>query len=574
MKKILPLFVLLLSALTTFSQTVTLTFTGRDANNHYLPMNRVVIANATQGWQETIYYPDTVFTMGGTGIADNAANGDFGLRQNNPNPFNGTTEATLNVADAGEVVMELADVNGRIVETWRAASLQMGNHYFRINVSAAGIYFLTARQNGQTSSIKMVNNGQGATNKIEYRDFVNANNMVETRCTTSLQNNNSKGVATHPFALGDDMIYTGYVTVGGTEYQSQMIHQNQFVSETFVLNFNASAPTGLPTVTTDAATNVLGHSATCGGNVTADGGYSVLARGVCWSTSPNPVFNDNHVSCGDGLGVFSCQLTGLEEGTTYYVRAYAVNSVGTAYGNQVSFTTNPGGQPCSGTPTVTDYDNNTYNTVKIGNQCWMKQNLKTTHYADGTSISLGSSSTTTTAYRYYPNNNSGNVSTYGYLYNWPAVMGGSSSSEANPSGVQGICPTGWHVPSDAEWTQLTTYVKSQSEYVCDGCSGTDDEWYTNCIAKALASTTGWYSSDEPCAPDNNPSANNATGFSAVPAGSYFGNCINFGFNMYFWSATQYSSSYVFSRYLGFGSDVVFRYISEKLGGYSVRCLRD
>lgn len=123
MKKIVVVFVLLLSALTAFSQTVTLTFTGRDANNQHLPMDRVVIANATQGWQETIYYPDTVLTMGGTGIADNAAKGDFGLRQNNPNPFVGTTYATLQTMDAGEAILEMTDVNGRIVETWRAASL-------------------------------------------------------------------------------------------------------------------------------------------------------------------------------------------------------------------------------------------------------------------------------------------------------------------------------------------------------------------------------------------------------------------------------------------------------------------
>lgn len=183
MKKNSAVFVLLLSVLTAFSQTVTLTFTGRDADNHYLPMNRVVIANVTQGWQETIYYPDTVFTMGGTSIADNAVNGDFGLRQNNPNPFIGTTYATLQTMDAGEVILEMTDVNGRIVETQNFSFLQQGTHQFRINVAAAGIYFLTARQNGQTSSIKMVNNGQGATNRIEYQNFVdtrNNNNNVET----------------------------------------------------------------------------------------------------------------------------------------------------------------------------------------------------------------------------------------------------------------------------------------------------------------------------------------------------------------------------------------------------------
>ena len=84
--------------------------------------------------------------------------------------------------------------------------------------------------------------------------------------------------------------------------------------------------------------------------------------------------------------------------------------------------------------------------------------------------------------------------TYGLLYNWKAVTRNSSSSSSNPSNVQGICPTGWHVPSDAEWTQLTNYVSSQSEYVC----GNDEEN----IAKVLASTTGWNISTNTCAVGN------------------------------------------------------------------------
>ena len=138
-------------------------------------------------------------------------------------------------------------------------------------------------------------------------------------------------------------------------------------------------------------------------------------------------------------------------------------------------------QPTTDGPSqpVTDIDGNEYKTVKLGNQVWMAENLRTTRYADGTPIPLGTEASLDVAYRYYPNYNRANVSKYGYLYNWAAVMNGSASSEANPSGVQGICPDGWHVPSDAEWTELTNYVSSQSQYVCG-----DD---TNYIAKALAS---------------------------------------------------------------------------------------
>ncbi len=215
---------------------------------------------------------------------------------------------------------------------------------------------------------------------------------------------------------------------------------------------------------------------------------------------------------------------------------------------------------------VTDIDGNEYKTVKLGNQVWMAENLRTTRYADGTPIPLGTEASSTTAYRYYPDDNSANVSDYGYLYNWAAVMNGSLSSEANPSGVQGICPDGWHVPSDAEWTELENYVKSQSQYVC-GSS-------TSYIAKALASEEGWNSYDEEFAVGYNPDANNATGFSACPAGDYRGPYDNFGDYAIFWSATQGASDNAYYRILNYYNAIVYRNYDSKYYGYSVRCVRD
>lgn len=217
--------------------------------------------------------------------------------------------------------------------------------------------------------------------------------------------------------------------------------------------------------------------------------------------------------------------------------------------------------------TVSDYDGNRYQTVLIGDQCWMKENLRTTHYSDGTSISLGGTTSITTAYRYYPNNNSGNVKKYGYLYNWPAVMRNASSISANPSGVLGICPTGWHVPSDAEWMQLANYVGGQSQYVCGGNNSN--------IAKALASTTEWSSSSNTCAVGNTPFSNNATDFSIVPAG-YYSNLgfTGFGRIVYFWSSTQVSKFNAYSLYLYCDYAIVYSHDANKYLGYSVRCLRD
>ena len=221
---------------------------------------------------------------------------------------------------------------------------------------------------------------------------------------------------------------------------------------------------------------------------------------------------------------------------------------------------------------VTDIDGNHYDAVQIGNQVWMAENLRTTKYADGTTIPMGSTYSYTDPYRYAPGSgqsneeNMDNVSRYGYLYNWPAVMHGASSSESNPSGVQGICPNGWHVPSDAEWTQLTNYMKTQPAYMA---SGNADH-----LAKALSATWGWNSTSATDAPGNNPSTNNATGFSALPAGYYDGIYGCFGVGPYFWSATEDNGIGAYYRYLGYDNAGVGGDNGGKSYGFSVRCVRD
>lgn len=323
--------------------------------------------------------------------------------------------------------------------------------------------------------------------------------------------------------------------------------------------FTTAAPT-LPMVTTDEVTNITGTTAVSGGEVTHEGASEVIKHGVCWGTSHNPTLDDHYTEANGG-GSFASNLMNLVPGTTYYVRAYATNSNGTGYGNEVSFTTT---FTC-GTSTVQDNDPtpNTYTTVQIGNQCWMAENLRSTRYADGTPIAEGTDLSETTPYRYAPGNNP--VATYGYLYNWVAVMHGANSSEANPSGVQGICPTGWHVPSDAEWTELTDFVSEH--YACGGNSSNN--------AKALASKNGWNPSDETCAVGNNPDNNNATGFDALPAGFYDGSYDNSGGrSASFWSTAEFSSISAWRRFLGYFEPTVVNNGVMKDRGCSVRCLKD
>lgn len=323
-----------------------------------------------------------------------------------------------------------------------------------------------------------------------------------------------------------------------------------------------------PTVTTNSVFSIASTTAVCGGNVTDDGGATVTERGVCWSTNPNPTIVDNHTIDGSGNGGFTSNLIGLEHSTTYYIRAYATNSMGTAYGEEKIFsTTAQDGAPCQGSATVTDSDGNTYNTVQIGTQCWMKENLRTTKYADGTTLTQGNEQSYTVAYWYYPNNNPSNKTTYGLLYNWKAVMRNSSSSTSNPSDVQGICPMGWHVPSDAEWTQLTNYVSSQSQFVCG-----DNNTY---IAKALASTIGWGDATDICAVGNAQNENNATIFSIFPSGWYYGNYGAMGNYAFYWSTTESNSNDVWIRMLYKGTAYVGRNGNYyKCRGLSIRCVKD
>ncbi len=294
----------------------------------------------------------------------------------------------------------------------------------------------------------------------------------------------------------------------------------------------------LAVVTTNEVSNISTISADCGGNISSDGGADVTARGICWDTKANPTILNNKTNDGTGTGTFTSKLTGLSDGTIYYVRAYATNSAGTAYGAQTLFTT--------GSNSVTDIDGHLYETVIFDGKVWMTQNLYVTKYNNGDAIPNITdkavwSTLTTGSFAVY-NNENNNVGTYGLLYNWYAV-----------GDARGICPSGWHVATDAEWSSLSDFLGGKE------ISGGK--------LKSVG-TTEWTIP--------NKGATNQSGFTGLPGGARGsnGNYGSIGAYGFFWTNTALSLQFANYYYLDYSTTALERSDSDKKLGLSVRCVRN
>jgi uncharacterized protein (TIGR02145 family) len=412
-------------------------------------------------------------------------------------------------------------------------------------------------------------------------------------------------------------------------------------------------PTAIPLLTTTPITNVTATTATSGGNITSDGGATITVSGVCWSTTANPTTSDSKTTDGSATGQFVSEITGLTAGLTFYVRAYATNSVGTAYGIDMSSSTlgqvpesltqpatnkTATGATLNGTVnandlattvtfeyglttsygstasatqspvigntntiitasvtgltaatvyhfrikavnslgttygidltfttysgTVADVDGNVYQTVTIGTQVWMAENLKTTKYRNSdligttTPATLDISAEATPKYQWAYDGNESNVNTYGRLYTWYAITDNRN-----------VCPTGWHIPTDAEWTTLTDYLTNNGY----GYWGIGDN-----LAKPMAATSGWTTNTLASTPGNDQANNNSSGFSALPSGfrPFDGTYNYIGNSGFWWSSTEYSSTDAYSRIIQYDNGYVNSFSIYEHYGISVRCLRD
>ncbi|HEY5591820.1 MAG TPA: fibrobacter succinogenes major paralogous domain-containing protein [Paludibacter sp.] len=304
----------------------------------------------------------------------------------------------------------------------------------------------------------------------------------------------------------------------------------------------------LPTLNTNQVTGITSTTATSVGVITNDGGAPITARGICWNIFINPTLSNSKTIEGAGNGSFTSAISGLSQNTKYYFRAYATNITGTSYGENVEFTTSSeilfNGNLTYGT--VPDIEGNIYKTIQIGDQIWMAENLKTTKYNDGTSISNveGSSfpSLTGGAYCWY-NDNVYNKNIYGALYNWYTVNTGK------------LAPTGWHVPTNEEWNTLTTYLGGVNVTGLKIKEAGHLHWGTDNLAT------------------------NESGFSGLPCGviDIYGVFKRYGVEGTWWSSTgQTDAKYAWLRSTDTTSPGLYKdYTSSyKQNGYAVRCVKN
>lgn len=316
-----------------------------------------------------------------------------------------------------------------------------------------------------------------------------------------------------------------------------------------------------PDLMTVSITNTTTTSALITCNIISNFGLPISESGICWGMSEDPTISDNIIiNATPACGYYIINITDLTPNTIYYLRAYAINSIGTGYGNGLKLKTFSG--------TMMDSDGNTYFTVDIGEQTWMAENLKTTKYNDGTAIPLVADNEQwgnllTPAYCWFQNDYPTYGTAYGALYNWYTVK------------TEILCPTGWHVPTDNDWTILENYLVNNG-FNYDGSMD------FNKVAKSLATTHNWTSSLFTGSPGNTdfPYKRNASGFSALAGGFRFGQDGMFtqsGEIASWWTSsyTYLSNTSVYRREIRFIAADCRRLEEGNLRkGLSVRCLKN
>jgi uncharacterized protein (TIGR02145 family) len=308
-----------------------------------------------------------------------------------------------------------------------------------------------------------------------------------------------------------------------------------------------------PSITSSTVTGTTKYGASVGGTITSNGGSIISVSGICWSTTATPTTSDSKTTDGTTSGTFTSTITGLTAGTTYFVRAYATNAIGTSYGAVESFTT-------LSTPLA-------QTTVLIGTQRWTDKNLNVANYRNGDPITYAANAAQWAAanaagegaYTYLKYASGDGGATYGKLYNWYAV-----------NDARGLAPTGYHVPTKAEWTTLRGTQPGNGKTLK---SNTND-W------SASFNNVNNFITYIPDANYSNYNGTNSTGFNALPGGSLFPNGTNGNYgSASLWTATidplnsaKANWTYFHSTFLYDGADCCGTY--ELGNGMAIRLVKD
>jgi len=303
------------------------------------------------------------------------------------------------------------------------------------------------------------------------------------------------------------------------------------------------------------------------GTLASLGGGEITGFGICWSESEKPDTECSFVEVDppSSTGEFSATLSRLSASTTYYFRAFSVIKSITEYSEEIAFTTRPAAEDM-----VMDVEGNIYKIVKIGEQTWMAENLKTTMYADKTPIPFVEDqkewfhfTRESLGYCWYGDVSS-QGSVLGALYSWPAATRAFDGIATIEEGVQGVCPEGWHLPSDDEWRQLEMHLgMSQEDVDTKRWRGLDEG------GKLKQKGTKYWKSP-------NTGAVDEVGFNALPTGYRHGSgeFHEVAQTTRFWTSTSNAYGYAWYRRLDYDTASIYRDFSGVFRGHSVRCVKD
>ena len=530
MKKIMSICMFLVGfALITFSQQISFTFTANHACE-YAPLNSVLIENITQGGDTTLQWNDTVLTISLTNVDFiNVERNEFSVFQNYPNPFTAETNINVFVPDREKYTISVFDLTGREIVSYENI-LDRGLHNFTYFAGESKNYVLAVKSEKHYQNLLMIQMGssKNTASELVY------NGLSENKTDKDLNSWELRGKKSQfLYEIGDQLKFTGYVNGDYAE-----ITETPSESTTYTFDINnvvPNAPVSSPPSVTESQITWSWSS--------VDG-----ATGYKYNTT-------NNYNTATNVGTNTSYTQGsLTCDTEYNLHVWAYNACGES---SVLILTEETVDPNSSFEcgdTYTDCrDGNVYTTVQIGTQCWFAENLKTTQFRNGETITnvtgnAAWSGLSTPAWCHYENN-SGYDASYGKLYNWFAV-----------EDARGLCPEGWHVPTDAEWTTLTTHQGGVS--VAGGKLKETGFTHWNSPNEGASNSSGFTARGGAARYDNGTWTNNHPSISSF---------IKYGGG--WWTSTQFGFG-AYWRGMAFNIESVARDTYDKKFGYSVRCLKD